>query len=404
MIRRHRLADAPTFCTLVGLVAYAAIATDLYLPAIPLMIRDLGGSEAEGQLTLSIFMIGLATGQLIFGPLSDQYGRLPVVRAGTLLFLVTSVLCAVAKNMELMWLMRCLQGVAAASGPVIARAIVRDRYEGNQAAQVMSALSGAMAVIPMIAPSVGVLILGLFPWPAVFLALAFFAAILLLALSRLPESAPTPAIEALTVSTVLKSFSLMLSTRAFLGYQMAGSFSFAALFCYLSTVAYFLPDVFNIPTELFGYAFAATVLGFMTGSLINARVVMHWGMDKTLRTGLVISFLAALSIAGLAPFASHFPITLASLSSIFFLGVGLTAANASMGAISLFRQQAGAASAVYGFTHALLAAAVGAGAGWIYRGQLLEPAMVMLVCSGCALMGLSLIQKRDVATDTMSAD
>jgi DHA1 family bicyclomycin/chloramphenicol resistance-like MFS transporter len=256
----------------------------------------------------------------------------------------------------------------------------------------------------MIAPSVGVLILSLFPWPAVFLALALFAAILLLALSRLPESAPTPAIEALTVSTVLKSFSLMLSTRAFLGYQLAGSFSFAALFCYLSTVAYFLPDVFNIPTELFGYAFAATVLGFMTGSLINARVVMHWGMDKTLRTGLVISFLAALSIAGLAPFASHFPITLASLSSIFFLGVGLTAANASMGAISLFRQQAGAASAVYGFTHALLAAAVGAGAGWIYRGQLLEPAMVMLVCSGCALMGLSLIQKRDAATDTMSAD
>jgi len=155
---------------------------------------------------------------------------------------------------------------------------------------------------------------------------------------------------------------------------------------------------------LFGYAFAATVLGFMTGSLINARVVMHWGMDKTLRTGLAISFLAALSIVGLAPFASDFPLTLASLSSIFFLGVGLTAANASMGAISLFRQQAGAASAVYGFTHALLAAAVGAGAGWIYRGQLLEPAMVMLACSGCALMGLFLIQKRDAATDTMSTD
>ena len=181
MIRRHRLADALTFCTLVGLVAYAAIATDLYLPAIPLMIRDLGGSEAGGQLTLSVFMVGLATGQLIFGPLSDQYGRLPVVRAGTALFLATSVLCAIAKNMELMWLMRGLQGVAAASGPVIARAIVRDRYEGNQAAQVMSALSGAMAVIPMIAPSIGVLILGLFPWPAVFLALALFAAILLLA-------------------------------------------------------------------------------------------------------------------------------------------------------------------------------------------------------------------------------
>ena len=403
MIRRQ-LADALTFCTLVGLVAYAAIATDLYLPAIPLIIQDLGGSEAEGQLTLSVFMIGLASGQLIFGPLSDQYGRLPVVRAGTMLFLITSALCAIASNMESMWLMRGLQGVAAASGPVIARAMVRDRYEGNRAAQVMSALSGAMAVIPMIAPSIGVLILGLFPWPAVFLALALFAAIILLALSKLPESAPAPAHEALTFTKVLQSFSLMLSNRAFLGYQMAGSFSFAALFCYLSTVAYFLPDVFNIPTELFGYAFAATVLGFMTGSLINARVVMRWGMDKTLRSGLVISFCAAISITVLAPIASEYPLTMAGLSSTFFLGVGLTAANASMGAISLFRQQAGAASAVYGFTHALLAAAVGAGAGWLYRGRLMEPALLMLGCSACALAGLFLIRNHRVATHIASTN
>ena len=403
MIRRQ-LADALTFCTLVGLVAYAAIATDLYLPAIPLIIQDLGGSEAEGQLTLSVFMIGLASGQLIFGPLSDQYGRLPVVRAGTTLFLITSALCAIASNMESMWLMRGLQGVAAASGPVIARAMVRDRYEGNRAAQVMSALSGAMAVIPMIAPSIGVLILGLFPWPAVFLALALFAAIILLALSKLPESAPAPAHEALTFTKVLQSFSLMLSNRAFLGYQMAGSFSFAALFCYLSTVAYFLPDVFDIPTELFGYAFAATVLGFMTGSLINARVVMRWGMDKTLRSGLVISFCAAISITVLAPIASEYPLTMAGLSSTFFLGVGLTAANASMGAISLFRQQAGAASAVYGFTHALLAAAVGAGAGWLYRGRLMEPALLMLGCSACALAGLFLIRNHRVATHIASTN
>ena len=126
------------------------------------MIRDLGATEADGQLTLSIFMVGLALGQLIFGPLSDQFGRLPVVRAGTFLFLTTSILCAMARDMDLMWLMRGLQGIAAASGPVIARAIVRDRYQGNRASQVMSTLSGAMAVIPMVAPSIGALILTVF--------------------------------------------------------------------------------------------------------------------------------------------------------------------------------------------------------------------------------------------------
>ena len=382
-----RLGELLTYCTLVGLVAYAAIATDLYLPAIPYMISDLGGTESDGQLTLSIFMVGLAVGQLIFGPLSDHFGRLPVVRAGTVLFVVTSVLCAMASDMQLMWATRGLQGLAAASGPVVARAIVRDRYEGNRAAQVMSALSAAMAVIPMVAPSIGVLILEFFDWPAVFLALALFALLILIALIRLPESAPASATERLTVGGILRAFATMLSRRAFLGYQMAGSFSFAALFCYLSTVAYFLPDVFNIPTSLFGYAFALTVLGFMTGSLINARVVMHYGLDATLRAGLRISLGSAISIASLAPWANQYLYTMACLSALFFLGVGLTAANASMGAISLFRMQAGAASAVYGFTHALLASIIGAGAGALYRGRLLEPALVILGCSIIAILG-----------------
>ena len=123
-----RSGEALTYITLVSLVAFAAIATDLYLPAIPYMIMDLGGTTSDGQLTLSVFMLGLALGQLVFGPLSDRFGRIPVVRAGTLLFLVTSILCALANDMGFMWAMRGLQGMAAASGPVIARAIVLDRY------------------------------------------------------------------------------------------------------------------------------------------------------------------------------------------------------------------------------------------------------------------------------------
>ena len=379
-----------TYTTLVGLVAYAAIATDLYLPAIPYMIADLAGTQADGQLTLSIFMVGLAVGQLVFGPLSDQFGRLPVVRIGTLCFLVTSVLCAVAQSMEMMWALRGLQGAAAASGPVIARAIVRDRYEGNRAAQVMSALSGAMAVIPMVAPSVGVLVLRFFPWPAVFLALALFALIILAALIRFPETAPAPNESKLTITRVLAGFREMLCHPTFLGYQLAGSFSFAALFCYLSTVAYFLPDVFDVPTEQFGVAFALTVLGFMTGSLINARVVMRFGLDATLRTGLLISLLTAATISLLAHSAGQLLPLMAGLSSLFFLGVGLTAANASMGAISLFKERAGAASAVYGFTHALLAAGVGAIAGALYRGRLIEPALIILICAIIAIGGFVL--------------
>ena len=391
MTSPSRSEETLTHITLVSLVAYAAIATDLYLPAIPYMIVDLEGTTSDGQLTLSVFMVGLALGQLVFGPLSDHFGRIPVVRAGTLLFLVTSVLCALAADSGVMWARRGLQGMAAASGPVIARAIVRDRYEGNRAAQVMSTLSAAMAIIPMVAPSIGALILQFAAWPAIFIALAVFAALVLAALSRLPETTSKTSGERLTLRKVLSSFSEMLRRPSFLGYQMAGSFSFAALFVYLSTVAFFLPDIFNIPTSLFGYAFALTVFGFMTGSLINARLVMRFGMDQTLTAGLTISLLAALLIVLLSANASAHRYVMAILSSIFFLGVGLTASNASMGAISLFRNKAGSASAVYGFTHALLASAVGSLAGLLYQGRLLEPALIMLGCATLAFCGLWLV-------------
>ena len=193
---------------------------------------------------------------------------------------------------------------------------------------------------------------------------------------------------------VLSSFSEMLRRPSFLGYQMAGSFSFAALFVYLSTVAFFLPDVFNIPTSLFGYAFALTVFGFMTGSLINARLVMRFGMNQTLKAGLSISLLSAVVIVLLSGKASDYLYAMAALSSTLFLGVGLTASNASMGAISLYAHRAGSASAVYGFTHALLASAVGAVAGLLYEGRLLEPALIMLGCAMLAFSGLWLVHWR----------
>ena len=378
------------YATLVGLVAYAAVATDLYLPALPAIVDEFNVSEAQGQLTLSLFMLGMAVGQLFFGPLSDFYGRLPVVTVGTVFFIATSVACAAAPSMEFMWVTRLIQGLAASSGPVIARAIVSDRYHGPRAAQVMSMLGAAMAVIPLIAPTIGSWILVVFDWRATYLALAVFAIAVLLGLRQFQESAPAIGQGGVDIGRIFRLFSRCLSTMRFIGYQICGTATYSAILAYLSTVAFFMRDVFELPSQYFGYAFAISVAGFMVGALLCSRLVMRLGTNPTMTIGVVLTLLAAIVQWWAAPGGSANISLLAVSSWGLFFGIGLTSANAAMGAISLFPQSAGAASAVFGFIHATVAAIAGFIAGQLYDGTLVPTATIMLICAAIGLLGVPL--------------
>jgi DHA1 family bicyclomycin/chloramphenicol resistance-like MFS transporter len=282
------------------------------------------------------------------------------------------------------------QGIAAASGPVIARAIVRDSYHGNKAAQVMSMLGAAMAVIPLIAPTIGAWVIVWFHWRATFVALAVFGVLILFGLRSFKESAPAIGQGSIRLLPVLKLFSACLSNRQFIGFQICGTATYAAILAYLSTVAYFMRDVFALPTAYFGYAFAASVSGFMAGALLCSRLVMYLGMHRVMTLGLILSLLAAISQRALAPAGLDNAWGLAVSSCLIFFGIGLTSANAAMGAVSLFPKSAGAASAVYGFLHSVIAALVGFLAGIYYDGSLIPTANIMLVCGVIGLLGLPL--------------
>jgi len=384
------LKERIAYATLVGLVAYAAVATDLYLPALPAIVDEFNVSEAQGQLTLSLFMLGMAVGQLFFGPLSDFYGRLPVVTVGTVFFIATSVACAAAPSMEFMWVTRFIQGLAASSGPVIARAIVSDRYHGPRAAQVMSMLGAAMAVIPLIAPTIGSWILVVFDWRATYLALAVFAIAVLMGLRQFQESAPAIGQGGVDIGRIFRLFSRCLSTMRFIGYQICGTATYSAILAYLSTVAFFMRDVFELPSQYFGYAFAISVAGFMVGALLCSRLVMRLGTNPTMTIGVVLTLLAAIVQWWAAPGGSANISLLAVSSWGLFFGIGLTSANAAMGAISLFPQSVGAASAVFGFIHATVAAIAGFIAGQLYDGTLVPTATIMLICAAIGLLGVPL--------------
>lgn len=385
-----------SLATITGLLALIPVSTDLYLPAITAMSSELLATVSEGQLTLSLFMIGVAMGQLVFGPLSDSYGRLPVVRAGCIGFITFAVLNSLAWNIESMWFGRIFQGAAAASGAVIARAMIRDLYEGDKAAQIMAITSASMASIPLFAPTLGGLITVEFGWRSTFIAQAVFAAAVLLGLATFKETARTTGNNAqrkLKLSDVLSSFRECLSNQQFIGYQLSGTFSFCGVFVYISTVAFFLRDVFAVSTEYFGLVFAMTAAGFIVGSLLSAQLVLKWGRDKTLKRGAFICATAT-TLALLSLINSESPhIFLAIISMIFFFGVGLIAPNASMGAVSLYPHKAGAASAVYGSVHSVASATVGALAGATYAGRMLEPILIMFICSLGALIGIAILHK-----------
>ena len=166
--------------------------------------------------------------------------------------------------------------------------------------------------------------------------------------------------------------------------------TYAAILAYLSTVPFFMRDVFDLPTEYFGYAFALSVAGFMVGALLCSRLVMRLGTDNTLTIGVILSLLASATQWWAAPEGTANVAILAASSFSLFFGIGLTSANAAMGAVSLFPHTAGAASAVFGFVHATIAAAAGFIAGKFYDGTLVPTATIMLICALAGVVGIPL--------------
>ncbi|MEL0037832.1 MAG: Bcr/CflA family drug resistance efflux transporter, partial [Halieaceae bacterium] len=176
-------------------------------------------------------------------------------------------------------------------------------------------------------------------------------------------------------------------------FQLCGTATYAAILAYLSTVAYFMRDVFALPPAYFGYAFAASVSGFMAGALLCSRLVMYLGLLRVMTIGIVLCLLAAASQRLLAPNGLESTWGLAISSCLIFFGIGLTSANAAMGAVSLFPRTAGAASAVYGFVHSVIAALVGFVAGILYDGTLIPTANIMLICAAVGVLSLPLTRQ-----------
>lgn len=378
--------------TLLGMVALSAISTDLYLSGIPQIVSDFGATEAEGQLTLGIFMVGIAVGQIIYGPLSDFYGRKPVLAVGLITYLLSTLACAFSMNMDQLLIARLCQSLAAASGPVLARAIVADLYPPRDAAKMLATLAAYMAIIPAIAPVLGSWLLYWFDWRMQFGLLSFFGVLILIGARSLAESNPRVEGNKISFKRIAQQFSVALRHSVFMSYAIIGGAQFGAMFSWISIASFVVIEQFSVSPENFGYTFAIVVCGFISGAYISSKKVLRYGGMPIILTGLACGLVSALLMLVLAVTSTDsLPLVLLSAFGAFFSS-GMVLSNAQIGAISVFPDSVGQSSSIFGCMQSGLAAITGTLVGQFYHQTLMPMALSMCVMTVVSWICLGVIR------------
>ena len=381
---------------LTTLVALGPLSTDLYLPSLPTLARVFASDVASVQLTLSVFLAGFACGQIVYGPLSDRYGRRPVLLGGLLLFCVGSLGCVFAHSIDRLILARFVQALGACAGPVIGRAVVRDLWGASESARVIAYMGGAMAIGPLLGPTLGGFLTVLFGWQSNFVLLLLVAVVQLAVVARvLGESNVHRDPEATTPARMLANFRRLLADRSYLGYLLTFSFSYSALFAFISASSFVLTGRHGLTPQVYGMCFGIVVAGYLLGSVASGRLVRRLGSDGLLARGACLGAVAGVSMAVLEFSGVHG--VAAILAPMFFCTVatGLVMPNAIARALAPYPTMAGSASALMGFVQMTLAAGVGIAVGHSLAAGAQALAVAVALCSLLALLSyLALIRVR----------
>lgn len=371
---------------LTALAAFGPLSTDLYLPTLPTLVEDFASDPATVQLTLSLFLVGYALSQLVYGPLSDRFGRRPVLLGGITIFVTASAACLAAQTIDQLLAARLLQAVGACSGPVLARAVVRDVHGRDQAARLFAYMAMAMAVAPAVGPILGGYLTQLFGWRACFAALTLFgAAILMATWAGLDESNRHLDPQAIRPGRLLTNYRALLGHRPYLGYVLAASLCYCGIFAFISGSAFVLMGTVGLSPAEYGMSFALTVLGYMTGAFGAGRLTVRLGVDRMIVLGTMVASVGG--VAGMA-LAQAGVVTLPAIvapMAVFMAGAGLTLPNAMAGAVGPFPTMTGLASALLGFMQMGMAAGVGIAVSHVQDGS---PQAMMTAIALAALAAL----------------
>lgn len=330
------------------LMGFASISTDLYLPAMPVIGRALGAGAGQVEWTVSGYLAGFTIGQLLWGPVGDRYGRRLPIAAGLVLFMLGSAECALASGIDQLIAARLAQAIGASSSVVLARAMVRDLYEGPAAARMMSTLMTVMAVAPLLGPLVGGQVLAVAGWRAIFWLLVVVGGVTLIALSTLPETLPVAERDERPLKDALTGYAVLLRDRRLLTYAGVGGFFYAGMFAYIAGSPHAYIVVHHVAPQAYGLLFATAVAGIMGANLLSRRWVHQVGSERLMVWGAAIAAGSGLLMAASAGLGRG---GLAGLVIPLFLYAGMSGfivANSVVGALALAPARAGSVSALIG--------------------------------------------------------
>jgi len=368
------------------LMALPALGTDLFLPALPVLAQALAADVAAAQLTLTTYFLGLAMGQLLWGPLSDRFGRKPVLLAGLFLLLASSLAAAAVNSVGAVTAARLVQGLATSSGAVIVRSIVRDLYAHEQAARLLASITIVFSIVPIAAPLGGALLVGSGGWQAVFWCLALAAALLIAATGAgLRETAPGERRSA-HPADIARTFRTILAERRFVAPFLLILCAQIGILAWVSNSAFTLVSGLGVSVGAYSVMFAAVMLGQISGAWCSSRLVLRLGIVTLLRSGAALMLAGGLAAAALAwGGVAHWAAVVAPFFA-FLLGSALTVPNATASALSPFPKAAGSASSLIGAIAFTAGAAISAGLGAAFDGSARPMATVAALAGVAAFL------------------
>jgi DHA1 family bicyclomycin/chloramphenicol resistance-like MFS transporter len=334
---------------ILGLLsAMGPFAIDMYLPSLPSIGATLGASTASVQLTLTVFFVAMSVGQLLYGTLSDMYGRKPPLYLGLVVFALGSIGCALSPNIGTLIVFRFIQGLGACGGMVIPRAVVRDLHTGIEATRLMSLLMLVFSVSPLLAPLTGSFIIQASGWRWVFWSVLLASMVGLALLTTLRETRPPEDCRGSTFAGALAAYRLLLADRRFMALTLLGSLGSASFFIYLANSPFVLIEHYHLSPRLYSVAFSVNALSFFGAAQMNAWLAARYGLPAVVRqsaTGYAAAMLALLAL-----FASGVD-RLEVLAGLLFIGygfLGVLAPTSGVLALEEHGESAGAASALMG--------------------------------------------------------